>query len=65
MHRTMKTSFCRRAFKDIEGGTYVDVGAADPVDDSVTAAFYQRGWRGLNIEPVPSFAAALRADAAR
>ena len=42
----------RRALKDIEKGFYVDVGAHDPVIDSVTKAFYDLGWRGINIEPV-------------
>lgn len=50
-----------RALKTVDCGTYVDVGAADPVDDSVTAAFYERGWSGVNVEPVPAFAEALRA----
>jgi len=49
-----------RALGDVKDGRYVDVGAADPLDYSVTAAFYERGWRGVNIEPVPAFAAALR-----
>lgn len=40
-----------RALGAIDGGTYVDVGAADPDDDSVTKAFYERGWSGLNVEP--------------
>jgi FkbM family methyltransferase len=31
----------------------VDVGAGDPVLDSVTAAFAERGWRGVNVEPLP------------
>ncbi|WP_395230669.1 FkbM family methyltransferase, partial [Escherichia coli] len=31
--------------------TYVDVGAADPEEHSVTHAFYTRGWSGINIEP--------------
>ena len=30
---------------------YVDVGAFDPTYDSVTRALYERGWRGINIEP--------------
>jgi len=30
----------------------VDVGAGDPVLDSVTAAFADRGWRGVNVEPL-------------
>jgi FkbM family methyltransferase len=41
-----------RALKRVEKGFYIDVGAMDPVVDSVTKAFYQRGWRGINIEPV-------------
>ena len=34
-------------------GFWVDVGAGDPVLDSVTAAFAERGWRGVNVEPLP------------
>ena len=41
-----------RALRGIEHGFYIDVGAQDPVDDSVTKAFYEKGWRGINIEPV-------------
>jgi FkbM family methyltransferase len=40
-----------RAFRDQPCGFYVDVGAHDPVQDSVTKLFYDRGWRGINIEP--------------
>lgn len=40
-----------RALKHVEKGFYVDVGANDPVHDSVTNAFYMRSWRGINIEP--------------
>ena len=32
-------------------GFYVDVGAADPEELSVTRAFYERGWSGINVEP--------------
>lgn len=32
-------------------GFYVDVGAFDPVRFSNTKIFYDRGWRGINIEP--------------
>ena len=49
-----------RALRDIERGTYVDVGAFDPVVDSVTWAFYRHGWRGALVEPVPWLASALR-----
>ncbi|CAJ93978.1 conserved hypothetical protein [Cupriavidus necator H16] len=36
-------------------GFYVDVGANDPDDDSVTRLFYERGWSGINIEPERGF----------
>lgn len=36
-------------------GFYVDVGAHDPVTDSVTKYFYDRGWTGINIEPLPEY----------
>lgn len=41
-----------RALRHVERGFYIDVGAQDPAADSVTKAFYERGWRGINIEPV-------------
>ena len=41
-----------RALRNIEHGFYVDVGAQDPIADSVTRLFYERGWRGINIDPV-------------
>jgi FkbM family methyltransferase len=34
-------------------GTFVDVGAHHPVLDSNTYFFYERGWRGTNLEPLP------------
>lgn len=41
-----------RCLKHIKQGFYIDVGACDPIVHSVTQAFYERGWRGINIEPV-------------
>ena len=41
-----------RALQHIEKGFYVDVGAFDPIIESVTHAFYERNWQGINIEPV-------------
>lgn len=38
----------------------MDVGACDPVVDSISWAFYEQGWCGALIEPVPTLAAALR-----
>jgi FkbM family methyltransferase len=40
-----------RVFSGLAQGTYIDVGAAHPTFDSVTKSFYDRGWRGVNIEP--------------
>ncbi|MDP1832050.1 MAG: FkbM family methyltransferase [Geothrix sp.] len=41
-----------RALKHVPNGCYIDVGAYDPDIHSVTKAFYERGWRGINFEPV-------------
>jgi FkbM family methyltransferase len=49
-----------RALKHIEKGTYVDVGAQHPDLESVSKAFYDNGWRGIHIEPVPAYAQLLR-----
>jgi FkbM family methyltransferase len=43
----------RALHPDDGAGFWVDVGAGDPVLDSVTAAFAERGWRGVNVEPLP------------
>ena len=44
-----------RVFGTQPRGFYIDVGAADPVNLSVTKWFYDHGWSGINIEPVPAF----------
>jgi FkbM family methyltransferase len=49
-----------RAFKTIEKGFYIDIGANDPVVESVSHAFYKVGWRGINVEPVPRLIALLK-----
>lgn len=54
-----------RALGHVAGGTYIDVGAADPETDSVTKVFYDRGWSGLDVEPVAEFARRLRAERER
>ena len=48
--------------KDVEEGFYVDVGANDPLIDSATKYFYDKGWTGINIEPVESCFQALEKD---
>ena len=50
----------RRAFPDDRIGCYVDVGANDPVIDSVTKHFYDRGWQGVNVEPISDLCGRLR-----
>jgi FkbM family methyltransferase len=45
-----------RALGKVQGGFYIDVGANDPELHSVTKAFYDAGWSGINIEPMPSYA---------
>src|SRR5665213_2456142 len=51
-----------RALRHVENGFYIDVGAQDPVLSSTSLAFYERGWRGVNIEPVAAYADLLRAQ---
>lgn len=48
-----------RALRHVRNGVYVDVGASHPEEDSVTKAFYDRGWTGINIEPSPKTFALL------
>lgn len=43
-------------------GTYVDVGCNHPRRFSNTAFFYQRGWRGVVIDPNPRFAEIFRQE---
>lgn len=48
-----------RALAGVPQGFYVDIGAAHPVMDSVTKHFYDRGWSGVNVEPLAGEYAAL------
>jgi FkbM family methyltransferase len=54
-----------RALKHVDQGFYVDVGANDPDIDSVTKAFYEQGWRGINIEPIPQWFERLQKERPR
>jgi FkbM family methyltransferase len=47
-------------FDDQEPGIYVDIGAHDPVAWSNTKKLADRGWRGLNIDPMPGAAERFR-----
>jgi FkbM family methyltransferase len=54
-----------RVFPESSPGFYVDVGACHPVVHSVTKLFYERGWRGINIEPVHRIFKILNTDRQR
>jgi len=49
-----------RSLRHITSGFYIDVGAQDPLVDSVSRAFHDQGWRGIHVEPVSKYAALLR-----
>ncbi len=51
-----------RALRDVKRGFYIDVGAQQPVADSVTRLFYELGWTGINIDPMPQWVKMLQAD---
>ena len=43
----------QRVFADIAQGSYIDVGASLPIEESNSFALYQKGWRRIAIEPLP------------
>ena len=45
------------AFAGQTTGTYIDIGAGHPIADNVSFWFYERGWRGLVVEPQAELAA--------
>jgi FkbM family methyltransferase len=55
----------RRLFPVNQTGFYVDVGAGHPRFGNNTFPLYQRGWRGINIEPSYGFHAALMEERSR
>lgn len=38
----------------VENGNYIDIGANHPIKFNNTFHFYEKGWRGYNIEPIQS-----------
>lgn len=52
----------RRLFGESTSGFYIDVGAGHPVFHSFSYTLYQQGWRGVNVEPLPSFFALLECE---
>jgi FkbM family methyltransferase len=63
--QTFEDVMLARVFAGRHTGFYVDVGAADPVNLSVTKWFYDLGWSGLNIEPNKQLFDRLVADRPR
>jgi FkbM family methyltransferase len=45
------------AFAGQATGTYIDIGAGHPIADNVSFWFYERGWRGVVVEPQSTLAA--------
>jgi FkbM family methyltransferase len=54
-----------RALSGQPQGFYIDVGANDPTICSISKCFYELGWHGINIEPVPSVFRRLAAERTR
>ena len=48
-----------RALSGVREGFYIDAGAGDPDMHSLTRAFHEHGWRGINVEPALKPFAAL------
>jgi FkbM family methyltransferase len=51
--RNFEDVILQRVFADIAQGCFLDVGASMPISDSNTYALYQKGWRGVAMEPLP------------
>jgi FkbM family methyltransferase len=54
-----------RALGHVRKGRYVEVGANDPTVDSVTRAFYDRGWSGITVEPMHDYVQRHRTERPR
>lgn len=63
--QNFEDAYLFRLFGHLDSGTYVDVGAYSPTIDSVTKVFYDRGWSGINIEPVEKLMAPFRTERVR
>jgi FkbM family methyltransferase len=50
----------RRAFAEQGTGFFIEIGACNPVHASMTKYFSDRGWCGVNVEPIPSQAELFR-----
>jgi len=51
-----------RALQHVSNGFYIDVGAADPIELSITKLFYDHGWHGINLEPQGEYFASISSE---
>ncbi|GLQ20834.1 FkbM family methyltransferase [Algimonas porphyrae] len=51
--QTLEDAALFKSLRDVRAGTYLDIGAYHPLRDSVSAGFYERGWRGISVDPLP------------
>lgn len=49
-----------RVLNHVQDGRYLDIGAQDPHEHSVSKSFHLAGWRGVHVEATPHYAQALR-----
>ena len=54
-----------RAFRNVDNGFYIDLGAGDPISDSVSHWFYRAGWTGIDVEPNSVYFEKLAASRSR
>lgn len=55
----------QRALGDIAVGRYLEVGANQPTEDSISRSFYDRGWSGITVEPMADLVASHRLERPR
>ncbi|EXL07028.1 methyltransferase FkbM [Brucella anthropi] len=51
-----------RALKSVDIGFYIDIGAQDPIIDSVSKGFSEKGWQGIHVDANNAYAERLRQD---
>jgi FkbM family methyltransferase len=54
-----------RVFAGQSQGSYIDVGASHPRYGSLSCHFYERGWSGVNVEPIPELFGAFPSERSR
>lgn len=60
--QNMEDVVLSRLLSRVPRGRFIDIGAGHPTIENVTYALYLRGWRGINVEPMATEVAMLRAE---